>query len=623
MNRQRLTLDPNGPPLAVDIYARLARALVADDPREALLESTSLAKPRRSIAERRKYAGDPWRYFPDVLGWKLTGQQEEALELIEKRDWVQIPSGHGIGKSYLVAGYVVYRYDAVAALPDPDNGLEEQGCHILLLGPTARTVRDTTYAKILGQMRRAEERGFPMPGYRSERSVNAKKRDDWFMVAITPPRSVGKEVQHSASGLHHRNQVAIIEEALGVDEPVIRAVEGMCNSEGNKIVCIYNPTESIGPLPSRAKRGQYHTLHLSALDHPNVLERRTVIPGAVGHVVLEGRIRTECVDRGLASEVKADPQQNDFVYALPPPGAAEPLPRKDGRGHAKGKLRVYRPQGLFVSQVLGRFPLAGTKSLFDPIAWQQSVERWKESADPDRPPDRVGLDVGRADDGDATVGVPSWGPSGAQTLSSYAAAEAAIGEELPDELKWIRIRLGEPVTLENGDGPHVAQQVLEQWPSAMIGHGGEILTAINIDEGGVGASPFDHGKRVLRLHMLGVSFGAKAFDPIAGEMYCANLRTAMYVRYARLVALGLIDNPPDDELQQEIFAHYIAKTTDKAVKVWDESTGRWESVKKSVVQLIDKDEVIKRIGRSPNKADAAVMAVWEPPGTMEEEWDAW
>ncbi|MCH8297514.1 MAG: hypothetical protein IH873_05560, partial [Chloroflexi bacterium] len=155
---------------------------------------------RRKPAERRKYAGDPWAYFRDVLGWTLTKQEELALDEIEKHDRLLIPSGNNLGKTFVLSGYGCYRFDAVAALPDEDRGLEEQGCQLLLPGPDHNTVFATIYSAILEHANRAESRGFGMPGLRSEKSIHWRVRPRWHVEAFAPPKHVGQEVAHSASG---------------------------------------------------------------------------------------------------------------------------------------------------------------------------------------------------------------------------------------------------------------------------------------------------------------------------------------------------------------------------------------------------------------------------------------
>jgi len=564
-----MAIDPRSPlgvALAVGIQ-KLRERLAGVDP----------AAQAEQREQRRRLAGDPWRYCRDVLRVRLSAQQEAVLEAIEQSDRVLVPSAANVGKTFLLAAYGLYRFDAVAALPDPDLGLEEQGALVLLPGPDHATIYATVYGAMLEHAERAERAGWRLPGERSTKSVSWKVRPRWQIEPFSPRERVQQEVSPSALGRHHRNQVALIEEAQGVDERLFRAVEGMCSGAGNKIICAFNPTEPRGPVYARALAGGWTLLHLSALDHPNVRERRVVIPGAVDVRVLEQRIPVECQDLGPAQRVAPSPEHEDFCYALPPAGAADPAPRTDGvPGHAAGEPRIYRPGPVFTAQVLGRWPRETASGLFDPAAVDAAMARWREGPQPDGLPDLVGVDVARYGE-DETVAAARWGPE----------AESLLRATAPTERQWIALEVIPP-----GDGVQTARALSSRWPGAPSA----------VDEEGVGASVYDQLSRVLGFPAEAVSFAAAPRAPVPGEPYAANWRAQMYVRLSMLVRRGLVALPPDPLLREELLAtevEYVAKTVRVAGGV----------ERHPAVQLASKDELRRKLGRSPDRADAVVMAV--------------
>lgn len=548
---------------------------------------------------RRKYAGDPWAYSRDICGWHLTGQQERALELIEKVDRLLVPAGNNIGKTFVLALYCMYRMDAVAALPDEERDLEEQGGRILLPGPDHATIFSTVYSEMLDHAARAERRGFLMPGRRSEQSVLWRVRPRWEVEAFSPKQRVSQTVAHSAAGRHHQNQVALIEEGQGVEEQVWLGVEGMCSAAGNKIVSSFNPTESRGPAFTRAQSGAYRVLYLSALDHPNVAERRSIVPAAVDFRVVDNRVRNDCRDRGQYPKVKIDRTRGDFYYAIPPRGAKERGPREDGvPGHPAGRVRVYRPNPAFIAQVLGRWPRASELSLFDPESWDEAVRRGRARRARRRAPDVVGVDVAREGD-DETTAAPRWGDDAETLLIDYAAIREA-GEEGVEAFRRLRRQqIGELVVFPQGKGPETARLVGGAFPESPMA----------IDEAGVGASVLDHITAVLGLEATGVSFAAAAPRPTPGEVWSENLRTAMYVRTALLVAAGLIDLPDDPLLREECLAHEVEP---RSRSVPAPERGPKAKVRKPSVLLIEKKIIKKRIGRSPDRSDALVLGANGP-----------
>lgn len=556
---------------------------------------------RRDHLHRRGYAGDPWAYVSDILGIRLVPQQEEALALIEEHDRVLLPSGNNLGKTMLLACYGIYRFDAVAALPHPEMGLEEQGARILLPGPDADTVFHTIYAEMLALALRAEHRGHLMPGERSDKSVLWRgPAPKWNMEAFNPPQRVGQNVVSAASGRHHINQVALIEEGQGVAAPLWRATEGMCSSPGNKIASSFNPNEALGPAFERAQNGTYKVYTLGAFKHPNVQQRRDVIPEAVDFRKIDDRVRSECRDRGPYPATPLDPNYHDFVYALPPVGAdgqqaPERGPRDDGfPGHPDGQLRVYRPGSVFVPQVLGMYPRESETSLFDPAKWDAAVGRWKATPDPRTAPDRVGVDVAR-EGGDDTASAPAWGQGAGSLLRAYAAVEVHGLPAVQALQVRGRARVGEIRIHPKGKGTEVGDHLARTYPGSPL----------TLDEGGVGTSPHDYLKRVLRRDVLGVSFSETPPNALPGEPYAENLRAAMYIRAAMLVARDMVDVPEDPLLREEIMATEV-RYSSRTVEVRPNVKERVQTV-----LVIPKEDIKKKIGRSPNRADAFVLALHE------------
>lgn len=597
------------PPGERDAAIRAARTLYGG----RLLDEQPKEAPTvtRDPDHRRRYAGDPMAYLRDLFGYRLTPDQETALALIEREDRVLIPSANNTGKSWLLAAYALYRFDAVASLPAEDLGLEEQGAQILLPGPDHSTIYSTIYSAILEHANRAEQRGFLMPGRRSENSVLWRVRPRWFFEAFSPDVRVGQEVSHAASGRHHRNQLAIIEEGQGVPEPVWSATEGMCSGDGNKIISAFNPTEPLGPAYKRAKGAGYTVFAMSALRHPNVVQRNAALPDAISYKVVDQRVANECRDMGPAATTVPDQNELDFAYALPPKGAEERGGREDGiPGHPDGAPRVYRPGPRFTAQVLGQWPRSTRSSLFSVRALEEAMERW--TADRPRPsiPDCVGLDPAREGD-DTSTGMPRWGSGAEELLRAYADAVKQGPAAVETMRKERRQYLGEFFVAPSGDGPSVAEHVMRR----------HSLSTWAIDETGVGASVLDHMVRVLGARASGVSFAASPLDPTPGEVYSENMRTQLYVRAALLVAAGLVDVPPDARLREELLAHETSPRA-RVVTVLD-SSGMERKERKESVLLIDKDEVKKRIGRSPDRADAFVLAVNGDPRPRRSAIQAW
>lgn len=577
---------------------------------------------RRPPESRRRYAAEPEAYFYDVLGMRLTPQQTEATHLAMTNDRLLIPSGNNVGKTFWAAGLAVFFFDAVASLPDETTGLEEQGCILLLPGPDHTTVKDTIWARILDHIRRAEERGFPMPGEWSENSVMWRNGPLWFARAFAPMRRKGARIAHSVSGRHGRQQIAIIEEGAGVEEAVWTATEGMCSAEGNKIISPFNPGAAAGSAWARANGGGYRVFRMSVLDHPNVRERRAVIPAAIDHANVEERVRLQCIDRGPASRTTVEAAQYDFTYALPPVPGAEGA-RSDGvPGHPDGEPRIYRPNPMttFATQVLGEWGSSAEGALFDASAWDAGVERWRRGQQSALPPSRVGVDCAR-EGADDTAACPAWGRDAEDLLRIWReillktkpveeaeetgewweqdeAATARPAKPAPEEVlervrRSHRVRTGPIEIAPKGDGLVVSRWLKERYDGVPFA----------LDESGVGASVLDTARQVYGQSVTGVQFGESPRTLVPGEQPVVNMRTQLFTRAAELVRLHLVDPPDDPRLREEVMAH-------RCETVYRQVHDGGKTTNKATLRLLSKDEVKDIIGRSPDRADAWVLSLF-------------
>lgn len=140
------------------------------------------------------------------------------------------------------------------------------------------------------------------------------------------------------------------------------------------------------------------------------------------------------------------------------------------------------------------------------------------------------------------------------------------------------------------DGPAVAGLVLMEMTES-----GDIQAAIHIDVIGIGSSPYDALKDVktVRLNVRPINFGeASDAKDRAGVMRMRNVRAEAYWNMREALDPVRGDNlalPPDPELLADLTAP------------------RWENTLSGIL-IESKDDIKARIGRSPDKGDAVVMA---------------
>lgn len=221
---------------------------------------------------------------------------------------------------------------------------------------------------------------------------------------------------------------------------------------------------------------------------------------------------------------------------------------------------------LFMSKVLGQFP-EDAKGGVVPWTWIQRCRGEDATAriGPLRVPVELGVDVGASDNGDFTV----------------------IRERQG-------MRAGRRWTVRSGDPEKVAAEVVT---AARVSG----ATTIKIDSIGIGWAMVALVQRDLpgvTIVPVNVSEAAKG-EGKAKERF-VNVRSQLWWEVGRgLTKDGAWDlTDVDDRTLADL----------SAPRWWENASGR--------IQIEEKADVRKRLGRSPDDADALLLAFWDPPETQ-------
>ena len=189
-----------------------------------------------------------------------------------------------------------------------------------------------------------------------------------------------------------------------------------------------------------------------------------------------------------------------------------------------------------------------------------------------------------------------WPEQGDDTLISLADIEAA-------QARWIEPTDGQPIATGTDvarfgsdetvmfavhSGGHVAKPVVRSGQDLMATVGMIVAAKCKrngIDDTGMGGGPTDR-LRELRHPVTPFNFGEKAQD----EERFVNVRSELWWNTREAIQAGKLSLPPDGRLAADLTNLKYS---------WD-STGR--------IRLEPKDAAKKRLGRSPDRADALVIA---------------
>lgn len=289
---------------------------------------------------------EDWNFFAaDVFGVKLDKAQQAILRDIQLNPRVSVRSGTARGKDF-VSAVAAMCFLYLTPVWDMEGNLVENA-KVAMTAPTQRQVENIMMPEISRLYQRAKRRGKALPGKLNTTSIRMDDKE-WFLVGFKADNN-----NHEAwSGFHASHVMFVVTEASGIGEDTFAAIEG--NLQGDsRLLIVFNPNTTIGYAAQSQKQERWKVHVLSDLDAPNVVAKRTVLPGQVNYEWVKDHIDSWC-EEIRSEERKAS--ENDFEF----------------------EGRWYRPNDLFRIKVLGEFPKSGDDVLV-PAKWiELAHDRWKE-----------------------------------------------------------------------------------------------------------------------------------------------------------------------------------------------------------------------------------------------------
>jgi len=488
-----------------------------------------------------RYANDPVGFAQDVLGITLWDQIAEALQALLKPPYmVSIDSGHAVGKTAGMSVALLWWYYT----RDP--------CWIISTAPTQNDVKDVLWTQV--RLFHANAR-IPLP--------------DDFQPAAPEMRSGPEHVAkgytardaNSAQGRHRRNMLFLFDEKEGVDQIFWDGMVSMFRpGAGDAALAVGNPFTTTSRAYFETKkalpdgRPKWAHRQLSCLEHPNI--RAFVADGEkpipADDLPVPSAITPEQIDVFIADWCDAvtpgDEQPTDIVW----------------RG-----VR-YRPGPIGEPRILGRRPSSMTDGV-----WSDALLDLAMRAGAVPPPNvvpTVGADV--AGKGmDYTAVHTRVGPVSLKHETGNGWEEPVIADRIRATCRW---------AAEWFNAHRVKPDVHTPMPPEI----GEKDVQINIEDDATGRGV----QSLLRLTGHKVYPVNAGGHPIREELY-PNRRSELWFMardLARkgLLNLALLDQGSRQRLRQQL------------------TVPKWQPDAKGKRVVESKDDTKKKMGRSPDDADA-------------------
>lgn len=207
-----------------------------------------------------RYADDPAGFFADVLRIPAArfAHLVPIMDAVRDHALVAVRSSNGWGKDWVAARLALWHVYARRGL-------------VLVSGPTERQCR----VVVMGEVRRAFLAAPTLPGTLHEMALKVPAPESMGIVAMTSTEA------SKLSGFHAPRLMVLVTEAQAVEDYAYEGLLACATGEDSTVLAVGNPLLASGKFYEIHHGGAWHSIALSAFDHPNVKLQRSTIPGAV------------------------------------------------------------------------------------------------------------------------------------------------------------------------------------------------------------------------------------------------------------------------------------------------------------------------------------------------------
>ncbi|QDH23909.1 DEAD/DEAH box helicase family protein [Saccharibacillus brassicae] len=208
---------------------------------------------RRAAFKKRipVYRRQPVLFCQEILGFEPDEWQAGALNDLAEHPRVSIRSGQGVGKTGLEAAATLW---FLSCFPFPK---------VVCTAPTRQQLHDVLWAEISKWQSKSPILKKILKWTKTKIYMrNYEER--WFATARTATKP------ENMQGFHEDNMLFIVDEASGVADPIMEAIQGTLSGANNKLLMCGNPTRTSGVFfdSHNKDRADYRTRKVSCLDSP-------------------------------------------------------------------------------------------------------------------------------------------------------------------------------------------------------------------------------------------------------------------------------------------------------------------------------------------------------------------
>lgn len=229
----------------------------------------------------KEYYDRPVDFAREQLRVEPWSRQAEIIQAVADHMRVTVRSGHKIGKSLSAIVLAIWWI----ATRGPRSA-------VMMTAPTRRQVRDPLWKEV----------GFLFPRIRHKlKGPKVLPKDPETGILLPGMRSIkgatGSDPEKMA-GISSPALLFIVDEASGIRDEMWEVVTGNMASNA-RVIAFSNPTRPVGWWADACESKDWHNIHVSSLESPNIIEGADIIPGLAKQEWADWMAREYGVDHGV------------------------------------------------------------------------------------------------------------------------------------------------------------------------------------------------------------------------------------------------------------------------------------------------------------------------------------
>ena len=222
----------------------------------------------RLLSLQEEYAYAPNAWVNDVIGdaWDPDPWQSLALDELVWDRFVALSTGTGPGKTAFCSIALLF---FLATRPFPK---------VLCTAPTQPQLKRALWPEIAKWMRHSKGLDRTFEWTQTRISMRGQHAAEWFAEAKTARPQPGQSSVEALQGLHADNILIIVDEASGVADQIMNAIDGCITTKGTHVILAGNPVRRRGyfyrTISDKRHRiengGTWHVHFVSAADSKHV-----------------------------------------------------------------------------------------------------------------------------------------------------------------------------------------------------------------------------------------------------------------------------------------------------------------------------------------------------------------